>query len=213
MNSIKLNSSGENYELLDLVRFIMACLIPFLHIYNENAWEVTKIIEMYFSRLGVPFFFMVSGFFLEKSGEERGIDFAFCKFFKRTLMLLIVWSIIYLPFSIKAFNGISFLREYIFRTPYFLWYLSAALVGGILFVAFHRAKSVLKIILAGVLFGIGTYSGAGYLWKSGNSIIYDLYQKVFITTGNGVFFAFPIMILGGYFINIEKYLQDQFRIA
>lgn len=32
MNSKKVNSVGENYELLDLVRFIMACLIPFLHI-------------------------------------------------------------------------------------------------------------------------------------------------------------------------------------
>lgn len=61
----------KKYVGIDYGRFIFACLIPLLHIPFSNP--VVNVIAQYISRLGVPFFFGVSGFFLSKSIEKRGV--------------------------------------------------------------------------------------------------------------------------------------------
>lgn len=63
------DNTKENV-LLDIMRVIMACLIPFLHIPNDDSFINIRLIEVYVSRLGVPFFFAVSGYFLYTSVEK-----------------------------------------------------------------------------------------------------------------------------------------------
>lgn len=60
----------DKYPIFDLERLIMALLIPFLHVYDDNAWNGIKIVEQYFSRLGVPFFFLFLVFFSQKKLRE-----------------------------------------------------------------------------------------------------------------------------------------------
>ena len=65
------DNTKENV-LLDIMRVIMACLIPFLHIPKDDSFINIRLIEVYVSRLGVPFFFAVSGYFLYTSVEKNG---------------------------------------------------------------------------------------------------------------------------------------------
>lgn len=119
----------DKYPIFDLERLIMALLIPFLHVYDDNAWNGIKIVEQYFSRLGVPFFFLFLVFSRKKIARV-GLDAALKSYLKRIGSLFFLWSIIYFPLSLRNFGGIAFIQEYIFKTPYFLWYLSASFVGG-----------------------------------------------------------------------------------
>lgn len=59
------------YTGIDIFRVIFACLIPLLHISLPNSMPL-HIVRQYISRLGVPFFFAVSGMFLSKNIVENG---------------------------------------------------------------------------------------------------------------------------------------------
>lgn len=185
------DNTKENV-LLDIIRVIMACMIPFLHIPNDDSGIIIRLIEVYVSRLGVPFFFAVSGYFLYISAEKMGNKEAFIKFAKRAGTLLVIWSIAYLPFTIRSFS----FREYLFKTPYFLWYLTAALVGGFLVFLTKKFGWMKQLIIASTVYLVGTLFGESYDWLF-QSPIRNIYRMHFLTTRNGVFFAFPLMVMGG----------------
>ncbi len=74
---------------LDIGRFVFALLIPFLHIPFADG-IATEIIRQYFARLGVPYFFAVSGYFLSCSISTRGPDKALKRYLKRIGIMLLI---------------------------------------------------------------------------------------------------------------------------
>ncbi|MEG1497604.1 MAG: acyltransferase family protein, partial [Clostridiales bacterium] len=94
----------RQYYLIDIFKFAFACLIIFLHInFGENT--IIDIIRC-FSHLGVPFFFVVSGFFMGKKLDNNKL---INKFIKRLLLLFLFWTILYFPLIIlpEIFSGKS----------------------------------------------------------------------------------------------------------
>ncbi|MDI9460894.1 MAG: acyltransferase family protein [Saccharofermentanales bacterium] len=79
----------RKYKGLDIGRVIFAYFIPFLHI-GFPANVGVEIIRRYISRLGVPFFFVVSGMFLYKSIEKYGNMKALQKYALRVGRMLLV---------------------------------------------------------------------------------------------------------------------------
>lgn len=134
-------------------------------------------------------------FFLAKKIARVGLDAALKSYLKRIGSLFFLWSIIYFPLSLRNFGGIAFIQEYIFKTPYFLWYLSASFVGGGLLAVFYQAKLLHKIAISGILYGLGTLFGSAYGCFR-NAVVITAYYNMFLTTRNGLFFAFPFMMLG-----------------
>lgn len=61
----------SRYTGIDICRLAFACLIPLLHISLPDSIPL-YIVRQYVSRLGVPFFFVVSGMFLSKAIADRG---------------------------------------------------------------------------------------------------------------------------------------------
>ena len=59
----------RKYRGVDIGRVIFACLIPILHMALPGA--VTPFVQQYISRLGVPFFYAVSGMLLYNSLQKR----------------------------------------------------------------------------------------------------------------------------------------------
>ena len=70
----------RKYKGIDIGRLIFACLIPLLHIGMSD--QVSFVVKQYVSRLGVPFFFAVSGMFLSKSIEKSGSAAALKKIYR-----------------------------------------------------------------------------------------------------------------------------------
>lgn len=55
----------QQYKTIDILKFVMASLILTLHIgIPYDSQNILCIIEQYIARLGVPFFFTTSGFFI-----------------------------------------------------------------------------------------------------------------------------------------------------
>lgn len=179
------------YPLLDLGKFIFACLIPLLHIPFGDS-RVLFLLQQYVSRLGVPFFFAVSGFFLCQSVAKRGRLSAYTRYSKRIARLLLVWMVVYSPvfyLQLKS-NSITW-RHIIFLTPGYLWYLVALLVAAVPF-CFIKNRKVLYIC-GGILYIMGTLLGGSYSWLTGG---WPAYEAIFISTRNGVFFGLPLLCLG-----------------
>lgn len=179
----------NTYSGIDIGRFIFACLIPLLHINLQGSF--IPIIQQYLSRLGVPFFFSVSGFFLYQSLLHNNDSFSVLKrYLKRIGTLLIVWFIIYFPLFYVTHADLR-IPQIVFLTPGYLWYLTAILIAAIPF-CLIRKRRVLYIFA--IFFHIvGTFISDSYKWLWGG---WKFYEQIFITPRNGIMFALPFMCIG-----------------
>lgn len=83
----------REYKGIDIGRLVFACLIPFLHI----SFGGMLILQQYVARLGVPFFFAVSGMFLALRCKNGHLMDVWKKYVLKIGRLLVVWLIIDLP--------------------------------------------------------------------------------------------------------------------
>ena len=181
----------RKYKGIDIGRVVFACLIPILHVALPES-SVVYIIRQYISRLGVPFFFVISGMFLYKSIEKYGAAVSLKRYLIRVGRLLLIWLLIYSPILLyTADSYMELLHRILFKTPAFLWYLTALLVASIPFCMIKNRKVLYAI--ATVLYVLGTLFGETYKCILGG---WPCYENVFLTTRNGVFFGLPLMCVG-----------------
>ena len=178
----------SRYTGIDICRLVFACLIPLLHISLPPSVSL-YIVRQYISRLGVPFFFAVSGMFLSKAIADKGNLTAMKKQFRRIGGMLCLWFCIYAPLFSRGRYSIN---EYIFLTPGYLWYLSAMLFALLPFCLIKDERAKYGIAL--ILYIVGTLFGGSYQWLSGGGT--GWYARIFLSTRNGLFFAFPLMCVG-----------------
>lgn len=180
----------RTYPGIDILKYIFACLIPLLHIPFGGSAPV--LLQQYVARLGVPFFFAASGFFLARSLKKRGPKEVVLRHLTRVGKLLLVWLVIYSPILLVSMSDDPTpVRTLLFKTPAYLWYLSALLVAGIPFCLIRNRKLLWG--LAGALYLFGTLIGESWSWLTGG---FPGYTEVFLTTRNGLFFGLPMMCAG-----------------
>ena len=181
----------RKYTGIDIGRVLFACIIPLLHIsFPESA--AVSIVRQYLSRLGVPFFFAVSGMFLCKSVENYGSKAALKKYLFRIGRVLLIWLFIYLPIFIAWASSFGdLIQQILFKTPGYLWYLSGLLFAAVPFCLVKNRKAL--YVCAFVLYIIGTLFGGTYKWLLGGM---PWYESIFLTTRNGLFFGLPLMCVG-----------------
>lgn len=186
----------RKYKGIDIGRVIFACLIPLLHIGTTN--QVSYIVKQYVSRLGVPFFFAVAGMFLSKSIERNGSSVALKKYTLKIGRMLLIWLTIYLPVLLLRQECVT-IKEIVFKTPAYLWYLTGLLVAAVPFCIAKNRKMLLYFSL--ILYAFGALFGETYSWLTSGL---PVYESVFITTRNGIFFGLPLMCIGEVSWNREK---------
>lgn len=151
-------STRTVYSGIDVFRLVAALLVVAIHtsplasISADADFLLTRVL----ARLGVPFFFMASGFFVL---ERRG---AVTRFLKRTALLYLAAIVLYLPVNgyMGSFRGLS-LRDLaqlvlVDGTLYHLWYLPAVMTGVLIAVALLRLGGLrAALIVAALLYLIG----------------------------------------------------------
>ena len=184
---------------LDSLKFFFSLVVVWIHTGVGNLGGLTYA--------AVPFFFVVSGFFLfgklfdEKdfSDKEVRID----RWWRKTLRLYLIWSLIFMPYSIlglvhdqlgpvKAislyFRNLILVGENYLSWP--LWYLLGMLwAGAIIWFANKLRLPFWSLCLIALLLALTPKILS--LEESA------LYLKLFKTTRNGFFIGFPFMVLGG----------------
>lgn len=200
----------KNYDILDITKFIMALLVICVHIkIFPSLPETSHLFTNAIGRLGVPFFFICSGFLFFKN--QHATEFkSILKTIRRLLILFIGWTILYgiiTFFSLYIHTEeqpfirlLRFLFRHIFLNPYFhLWFLPALMIGLVMtwfFIKYNLKK--LGFIVATVFFIFGVLGETYYnfiIQFDITEVILKKYYQFFTTTRNGLFFGFPFIYL------------------
>lgn len=199
---------------LDYFRFVAAFMIVAIHIgpFAIIGEKTDFLITYCLFRVAVPFFLMVSGYFVVwdywKGGKEK-ID----KYLSKLLVLYVAAILIYLPINLYAGKGINgvghFLKTLLFDgTFYHLWFLPAAILGALLIKFLHwiwgERISGLFVLL---LYIIGTLGDSYYGLVSQNYMGKNFYDEIFAFseyTRNGIFYTPIFLWLGAAVRNVEE---------
>ena len=210
----------REYLAIDVLKFVAAYMIMGIHFmpFEDINKELNFWFTQVFCRLAVPFFFLVSGYFVANKLQDRAKTIAYLK---RIFLMYGIYTLIYLPFMLDEYQRFgytigesisNFLKAFFIWGSYFhLWYFLALIVAIIiLYVLINVAKLSEKNILAltGVLYVIGTLGNAyRNLWTEVPVIndLFSAYESVFLTTRNGIFMG-PFLIAIGYVLrkNAQK---------
>lgn len=196
----------NGFKLVAALFVIMIHTSPLASVSPEADFVLTRII----ARTAVPFFFMVTGFFVlpkTLADTQRGV-----RYLKRIGLIYLASMALYVPVNIYAghFQGVGFtgILKMILTdgTFYHLWYLPALLLGFCLVWAglkYLPLRAVLPVSILLYLAGLPGDSYYGFL-KEG-SVLQAIYNGIFHIssyTRNGLFYA-PVFLVLGYVIALQ----------
>ena len=192
------------FKLAAALFVIMIHTSPLTSFSAEADFVLTRIL----ARTAVPFFFMVTGFFvLPKALGDTGRGL---HYLRRIGLIYLASVLLYFPVNLYAghFRGVGaggFLKMLLIDgTFYHLWYLPALLLGFALVWAGLKAlpwKAVLGIAVFLYLLGLPGDSYYGFL-KDGSVLrqLYDGFFHISSHTRNGLFYA-PVFLALGYAVS------------
>ena len=222
MEELKIRT-GENgkvyYNGIDFFKLICAFLIVFLHTYCYDWGNLGFVINNGITNIGVPFFFIVSGFFfgngLIKQNSEKERKKYFWNYEKKLIIMYAIWSVVTLPISIynlymaKGKMSIVMYILYIVRGFFFsgslgiYWYILALIYGALIifvFKKFNKEKVLYIISLAFFIYGL-LYNGEII---NPDSILYKLIDIPFGSERNFLTVGLLYMNIGVIFSNNVK---------
>lgn len=201
-------NNDRSYTGIDFFRIAAAFLIIAIHTSPLSSYSEVGdfILTRIAGRIAVPFFFMVSGFFLI-SGYSRNSD-RLKAFIKNAILVYGVSIAVYIPLNI--YNGYfamenllpNIIKDIAFDgTIYHLWYLPASIIGAAIAWLLTRKLGLNRaFIITALLYVIGLFGDSYYGIPEKLPVIKNIYTGIFEIsdyTRNGIFFAPVFFILGG----------------
>ena len=183
---------------LDRFRLLAAVLVIAVHTSPLTTYTVLGdfCLTRVLGRTAVPFFLMVSGYFLDQKGWRT-----VRAFWKKTAVLYGVCILLYLPLNLYAgqLDGDFFRRLVTDGTFYHLWYFPGLLLGIPIAWRLRRLGLRLALPLAGLLYLVGL-GGDSYYGLAAQipalETVYSAIFQVFFYTRNGLFYVPLFLLLG-----------------
>lgn len=136
-----LNDPAENIAYIDAIRVFAAVLVVTLHclsysltqVDTESAlWWVTGLVSE-LTRVGVPLFFMISGYLIMGSDKTRRPGQFYKKRIRKLMIPFLVWNFIYYSYyrlaEKKPFWSFDFVSElFCTGSGYHLWFIYSMLI-------------------------------------------------------------------------------------
>ena len=220
-----LKKEGREYGMLDLFRLAAAGMIVAIHTgpFSGISEKADTFITYGAGRIAVPFFFMVTGYFVLSgivggehdvrsgfTGGSEGIAAAangkrLWQMERHLVILYLLITILYLPVSWYSGNlpktvGGAFKQLLFDGTFYHLWYLPAAIIGlGISWLLLRYCALQKAGMLAALLYLLGLFGDSYYGAVEQIPPLKAFYELLFwgsTYTRNGIFFAPLFLILG-----------------
>ncbi len=235
-DNIRMPDGGKtSYNSFDLAKFICSVMVVMVHVAPFGVQEGTNVfsflntvLQKGLCRMAVPLFFILSGFFLyKKTPLDRFSLEPTKKYLTHILKIYLLWSAIYFPLSLReitaypggVLNGvIAYIRDFVVRGSYLqLWYLTG-LMAAVVLVSFllYRNRKPKRILLTSFVFYVIGLLGDGYygIIEPLFSVpvlgdVMGLYYRCFITTRNGLFFAFFLVSVGMVLSHTDKILPPK----
>ncbi len=164
---------------VDVFRLLAALCVVILHVSFESVPRDLATGLRLMSRWAIPFFFMVSGYFLAERYARTGSANIQAKT-DRLLWLFLVWVVLYAPFvvwhhDLETLFKLTTAPAFIYFGFYsHLWYLPSLFFGS-LFVTFcmRHAKPLLPVISI-ISIGMALISGAYNIFDVGFRLDYEV---------------------------------------
>ena len=195
-------SKGRNYKGIEIFRVVAAFLVIAIHTLPLTTYSQTAdfIFTRVIARVAVPFFFMVTGFFVLSKGTDVR------RFLKKTAIIYAASAALYLPINVYAGHlqswGILDLVQQVFfeGTFYHLWYLPAAILGAWLtWMLMRRLSSGACLAAVAVLYLLGLLGDSYWGLVENVPVISSVYNALFALMGytrGGLFFASHLHVAG-----------------
>ncbi|ROR28719.1 serine/alanine racemase [Mobilisporobacter senegalensis] len=218
MNHLKRYASLDSFRLAAAFLIVAIHTSPLISMSAIADFILTRII----ARVAVPFFFMVTGYFIYSHIEKKDTRYiiGFCKKLGITYLISVI---LYLPLNWYAgyFKNITvyqIVKDIIFDgTFYHLWYLPAAVLGVLIITGLLYKLKICGVLLISFLLyliGLGGDSYYGLVVKA-DAVkgFYDLLFKVSSYTRNGIFFAPMFLALGVWIGHSKKQISKKLSIT
>ena len=207
------------YYSIDLTKIFCAILIVFMHTYSQDLGNTGTWIVDVICNIGVPFFFIASGFFYTKGlmrneKEERKY---FSKYFTRVSWMYLAWSIITLPIAyiiIQRAHGDypTFLKFiYLLRLFFFTgsigiyWYVLALIYNSAIIYYAHKKKFIpLLFVISTIFWIIGTIYNSPY---NNGSLFFESIHIIFGSERNFLHVGLFYMCIGYLMAKYENLLK------
>lgn len=206
-------TSAMRYPGIDSFRLAAAFMIVAIHTapLASVSQAADYLFTYVFCRIGVPFFFMVTGYFVLSPVLFHNMDTHGRLWFhlKKMGLLYGLAALLYLPVMVYAgqlsqFDSVGFVLKSILvdGTFYHLWYLPASITGILVLTALNKIwnkKWGITALTAALLYLIGLGGDTYYGLLAENGFFKDFYQGIFLFssyTRNGIFFAPAFLFLG-----------------
>lgn len=213
-SSASLKHSAHSNAAIDILKFLFSILIAALH----SGVDLGILTPLY--RLGVPFFFITSSYYLfskiniQHTDHERNITML--QFVKRNARLYLFWFILWLPLLLKLrtdwfasnliVNILVFLRSLLFGSTFSAsWYIAALILD--CFLIYHLSKKLptTKLLIIGLVSFVICLAYSTYYGITRNFLFLRYCLTGFITIFNSVVTGFPAGIL---WIALGKYFAE-----
>lgn len=205
----------KNNALVDIAKIIFAFGIVALHtgflLNTSYGFYVHTIIF----RLGVPFFFLTSGYYLAKKNENNSRE-NILGYIKKLLPIYLILSIVYLVLNevrYDSFSPSSLLNGvwYIFtgRSQSVMWFVGSLIISAFIISLLNDKKKLqtgLKIAV--ILYVIGLLFNT-YAFLINNDYFNFLYNFLVTNFGNNSNFLFEGFLFVGIGYYLEKYNKKE----
>lgn len=215
----------KEYAAIDIAKYVSALLVVCIHTFP--FLEISETLNTYFiqtvCRLAVPFYFTVSGFFFFRKIKNDTMEDreTLKKYLFRLLKIYLIWTVIYLPYTILDYQGsqigwlgiISWLRNFLINGSYYhLWFMPALMTGMVIVYFLYEKKGMIFTLkCAFALYCIGYILNIyAPVWENIPivSFFFRFFTITMSTPRNGFFFA-PMFLSIGILMSRTKRIQPR----
>lgn len=216
----------RQYASIDIARYVSALLVVCIHTFP--FLEISETFNTYFihtvCRLAVPFFFTTSGFFFFRNYDSENEDLNETRLKKaliRLFRIYLIWTIIYLPYTIFDYTHTGFHIKYLFTyvrdfflngSYYHLWFLPALMLADVIVYCLYKKKGLnFTLLITFILYFVGYLINVYTpIWESipGISFFFGFFTKTLSTARNGIFFG-PMFIAIGLLLSRTRRLPKK----
>ena len=195
---------------IDIFRYFCAILVVIIHTHPlaEYGANIDYIVSQIITRIGVPFFFAVAGYFYTQKLEKK--QEIFLSYTKKILITYFLWSCIYLFVEflswgygqIKGFIVTGALNFLIKGSYYHFWFFPALIISVCIVTLFYKIKlDKLLFPLAIILYVIGCIGCAYYELGVKFPFLGTLYQSDNFLVIRRIFLMGLPFFICGQFVN------------
>lgn len=216
VNGLENKRKNEGINQFRLIAAFMVVAIHTFPFYSIND-ALDTLITLTLFRVAVPFFFMVTGYFVLAPFVKKPTypySRKIWQFIKKQLVIYVMAVLFYLPLSLYSGSFSlnesvwTLLKDFFFDgTFYHLWYFPAVILGLLIVMGLLRYLSLKWGLLVTLfLFILGVTGDSYYHFFNQVSFfqhLFDVYFQIFHYTRNGLLFA-PLFICLGVYCRLKK---------